>query len=104
MIFKSQTYFTMASGRDTSGLVRSHSSHLIKALRILRERLLVGDKEAVISEQSVMVVLTLAIHAYMTGDHQSASSHLNGLSRIVELRGGIASFRNNAKLLVQIIR
>jgi Fungal specific transcription factor domain len=103
MVFTSQAYLSLVSGRETSGVMQGHSQHLSKALRYLRERLLLGDQKP-LSDETVMVVMALVIHAYMTGDHKSVRCHLNGLQRIVNLRGGLTSFRNNAKLLVQIMR
>jgi hypothetical protein len=99
MVFTSQSYFSLVSGRDTA-VISGHSQHLTKALRFLRERLLLGDEKATLSDATIMVVVTLAIHTYMTGDHQSAGFHFNGLQRLVRLRGGITSFRDNSKLLV----
>ncbi|RYP61966.1 hypothetical protein DL770_009667 [Monosporascus sp. CRB-9-2] len=50
------------------------------------------------------VVLTLAAHAHFLGHSESATHHLQGLQKIIRLRGGITAFRDNAKLLVEILR
>ncbi|RYP29727.1 hypothetical protein DL767_006602 [Monosporascus sp. MG133] len=50
------------------------------------------------------VVLTLAAHAHFVGDSKSAKHHLQGLHKIIGLRGGITAFRDNAKLLVEMLR
>lgn len=77
--------------------------HFLKTLRLLRERLLHEDDQA-LTTPTVSAILALAAHAHFVGDSESAKHHLGGLRKIVNLRGGVATFGDNAKLLVEILR
>lgn len=46
----------------------------------------------------------IAGYAHVTGDSDSARHHIKGLCKIVSLRGGVASFKENVKLLAEILR
>lgn len=77
--------------------------HFVKTLRLLRERLLHENDQA-LTISTVSAILALAGHAYFMGDSESAKHHLGGLRKIISLRGGVATFGNNTKLLVEIFR
>jgi hypothetical protein len=78
--------------------------HFMKTIRLLRERLLLEEEQAKFSDSTVLVVLTLAMIAHHIGEYKSAKHHLEGLRKIVNLRGGLDSFRHNSKLLIEILR
>jgi Fungal specific transcription factor domain len=80
--------------------------HFLKGVRLLRERLLFSDEEAKVSDATVSVVLILANCAYSTGELETARRHLEGLHKIVRLRGGVATFRSSfgQKLLMETLR
>jgi hypothetical protein len=99
MIFTSQYYFnSVLAGR------KFHSSHYLKALTALRERMEHDGDQDKLSFNTMASVMGLAGQAYMMGDVKTARNHLEGLYRIVELRGGIEIFQGNPKLLVEILR
>jgi hypothetical protein len=104
MIFTSQYYF------DTIAILprkpsRQHiSPHFVKALRLLQERIGGNDHKAKLSFTTLAAVMGLTGHAYLTGDLKSARNHLEGLHKIVILRGGVSTFEANPKLLLEILR
>ena len=77
--------------------------HLQKGLRLLREKLLGGDDETKISDSTISVVLKLASTAHFDGDSQASKQHMEGLRKMVGLRGGLDVFKGS-KLLTEILR
>lgn len=107
MIFTSQYYFDVLK----PGLTSSNSSvsktsmlHYLKALKLLRERMANGNDDIRLSDTTATTIMTLVCYARLTGDDKSARHHLEGLYKIVNLRGGVSSFKDNSKLLVEILR
>ncbi|XDG09185.1 hypothetical protein ABKA04_008800 [Annulohypoxylon sp. FPYF3050] len=78
--------------------------HHQKGLKILRERLLGDDDHAKISDDTISTVLKLAGAAQFDGDGETAKHHMQGLRRMVDLRGGLDVFEDKPKLLVEILR
>jgi hypothetical protein len=103
-IFTSMYYFDVVLFRRSSLAIQRTLRHHLKTLKLLRERFLYGDDDVRLSNNTVSAVLSLAGHAFWTGDSKSAMHHLEGLCKIVILRGGVTAFRDNAKLLVEIFR
>lgn len=78
--------------------------HLSKALGLIRERLVSEDDIVKLSDQTMMVIMVLAIHSTLTGQYHTAVNHLKGVRKIVDLRGGMVGLRSNPKLLLEIFR
>lgn len=78
--------------------------HLAKALALVRARLVSEDDMVKLSDQTMMVIMVLAIHSTLTGQYDTAVNHLKGVRKIVDLRGGVAGLRSNTKLLLEIFR
>ncbi|KAI1087099.1 hypothetical protein F5B19DRAFT_90877 [Rostrohypoxylon terebratum] len=78
--------------------------HHQKGLKILRERLLGNNDDAKISDDTISAVLKLASAAQFDGDGKTAKHHMQGLHRMVDLRGGLDVFQDKPKLLVEILR
>ncbi|KUI58295.1 hypothetical protein VP1G_05607 [Cytospora mali] len=78
--------------------------HHHRALSLLRERILNGTDQARLSNNTISVILGLAGQAFWMGDLRSAMNHMEGLRRIVDLKGGLSSIRNNEKLLTELLR
>jgi hypothetical protein len=91
-------------GRESHNAVQCPSPHFSKALRLLRERLLFGDERIKVSDPTILVVMALAIHARMMGDYGSVKHHMEGLRKMVNLRGGIAAISHSTKLVMEIFR
>jgi hypothetical protein len=77
--------------------------HFQKALRLLRYRLLGDDDEIKVSDSTIGVVLKLASAAHFDGDDNAAGQHMEGLRKMVELRGGVNVFKGRI-FLTEILR
>ncbi|KAL2015673.1 hypothetical protein VTK56DRAFT_5030 [Thermocarpiscus australiensis] len=86
MVFAAQAFHDVARGHSYGPVAQLH---LGKALHHLQKSL-DNQKEAV-ELTTISVVLSLALAAVITGDLTTASKHMDGLRRIVELRGGLQS-------------
>lgn len=107
MIFTSQYYFDalkIGTTSEASSISKTSVPHYLKTLKLLRERMAIGDDEIRLSDTTSATIMALVGYARLTGDDQSARNHLEGLFKIVNLRGGVSSFKNSAKLLVEILR
>lgn len=104
MIFTSQYFFDTMSPTKHSTINQFITPLVAKTLTLLRERLDQDDDNVKISNTTVAVVVKLAIYAHSTGDSKSARQHVEGLCKMVKLRGGLTAFRENTKLLVLILR
>ena len=103
-IFASQYYFDAILARNFSLVTQRSSSHFLETVKLLRERLVHDDNKAKLSFTTAAAVMALAGQALLTGNSMSARHHMEGLSRIVSLRGGVATFAENPKLLIEILR
>ncbi len=98
------TYIGLMLGHQSPSSYQPTSPHFSKALQLLRERLSSKDEEIKFSDATILVVIALAIHARMIGDYESVKHHLDGLCKIVTLRGGIAGMSHNTKLVMEIVK
>jgi hypothetical protein len=76
---------------------------LLKTLRLLREKLSRENERIHVSNETIFVVVNLAAHARLAGEEQSAMHHIEGISKMVDLRGGIGEI-THTKLIVDILR
>jgi hypothetical protein len=102
VIFGAQAYSDLVSGRSS----KQTSVHMLKTIQLLRNRLSIfeGNEQIFVSNPTIQVVLTLAHIAHLSGDHVTAEQHLEGLIKLVNLRGGIAAFESTPKLLAELLR
>lgn len=102
VMFGAQTYLDLVSGRS----YKRSSVQMLKTIQLLRNRLSISDanEPTFVSNPTILIVLTLAHVAHLTGDHIAAEQHLEGLCKIINLRGGIAAFQNTTKLLTELLR
>lgn len=68
MVFSTQAYFDLVSGRQICANRQVISLHFMKALRLLRERLSLEDEQAKVSDRTITVVMALAHFAYLMGE------------------------------------
>jgi hypothetical protein len=68
--------------------------HLRKGLRLLRERLLGEDDDKKVSDSTA---------AHFIGDYQVFKQHMEGLRKMVDLRGGLDIFKGK-QVLVEMLR
>lgn len=105
VIFGTQAYIDLASGRrKRSDVAQSPSEHRLKTIQLLRERISAENEPSSISDPTILIVLTLTQVAHLTGDYVIACHHMQGLAKIVKLRGGIDAFRDCLKLLTELLR
>lgn len=76
--------------------------HLTTCISRLRQNLL--DACLATSDSTITTVNTLAMMADLYGDYDNARKHLQGLSKIVEVRGGIKALQYNPQLQSKILR
>lgn len=96
MIFTTQTFQDMQSSRKLGPLALSH---LTRTVSLLKERLAANDDMRSISDATIMVVMTLAVAAGALGDRDAALHHMNGLCKMIELRGGFDALKDNRGML-----
>ncbi|KAH8658251.1 hypothetical protein BX600DRAFT_468862 [Xylariales sp. PMI_506] len=109
MLFTSQYYIDAMSRSKANRQFHPSNQprawpHFLKTLSLLRERLENGSDRERISDSTTSVVMGLAGHAMLMDDFKAAQHHLDGLFKIVNLRGGPAALRTDAKLLIEIIK
>lgn len=104
VVFSSQTYFMHTSNQESLGAGKTAIMHHSRALQLLRERLAAEHEEVKISDPTILVVLALASHAHMVNDYGTAKKHIDGLRRIVNLRGGLSTFSYHPKLSIELLK
>ncbi|KAI2472639.1 hypothetical protein F4781DRAFT_316855 [Annulohypoxylon bovei var. microspora] len=78
-------------------------THLVKALGLLRQRVAFGASEKSTSDSTIVVVVGLTMVAIALGDFEVSKMHLDGLHKMVILRGGITAFFQNKLLQTKIL-
>ncbi|KAK0619620.1 hypothetical protein B0T14DRAFT_566449 [Immersiella caudata] len=86
LLFTAQAFRDMSLGFELGSLAHTH---LAKTLRLLKTSL--EDEEEATSYSTMVVVSSLATAAIILGDLETAGKHLDGLQRMVEVRGGLGS-------------
>ena len=97
MVITTHSYFRPGQRFDLS-----LSPHLVKTIRLLRDRL--ADEQVGVSNATVMIVILLVLHAHIMGDFDAVRHHTEGLRKMVRLRGGLGAFMSNSKLVIDLIR
>ncbi|EXJ96425.1 hypothetical protein A1O1_01551 [Capronia coronata CBS 617.96] len=105
IMFAAEVFRDKLSGRSPQSLATSQEAtvHFLKGVQILRERLSTGDENTHSSDSTIAAVLTLAMTALLMGEDETFKHHMNGVRKMVDLRGGIAAFKGN-KLLSEMFR
>ncbi|KAH6713427.1 hypothetical protein BKA61DRAFT_484186 [Leptodontidium sp. MPI-SDFR-AT-0119] len=96
-------FFSRILRGQTDSLSPAALMHLRKGLRLLRQRLLEKDDEKQVSDSTIGIVLKLATTAHFDGECETSRQHMEGLRKIVDLRGGFKVF-DGTKLAVEIMR
>jgi hypothetical protein len=100
VVFTSQSYLDGARGKTALGQLAA--KHLAKTLVLLQQRL--QDESLATSESTIGTVVALVLIADAVGDMETAVKHLDGLCRIIELRGGVSSLSHAIQLQVKVCR
>ncbi|KAH7327783.1 hypothetical protein B0I35DRAFT_472555 [Stachybotrys elegans] len=78
--------------------------HVAKAIHLLNSRLSKGTDDAV-SDQNIATIVSMAKYEFAAGHSREGHIHLDGLHRMVQLRGGIAAMtRKDATFTQKIFR
>ena len=83
VIFTAQAFYERSVGLAYGGIALFHLS---KTLRYVQASLDNGCEAT--SDDTMVVVTSLAMAAMLLGELETAGKHMDGLARIVELRGG----------------
>ncbi|EAQ91790.1 predicted protein [Chaetomium globosum CBS 148.51] len=92
-LFAAQAFFDLATGQ-TYGPVARH--HLSKALVHLQASL--DDEKEAVGFATMGSIASLAMSAVVAGDFETAVKHMDGLKKIIDLRGGMESFRSDSMI------
>ncbi|KAI0550662.1 hypothetical protein F4679DRAFT_583331 [Xylaria curta] len=103
-IFTSLYYYDAVMPRRPFRESQRARYHYQKAVGLLRERLLCNDDEKRLSNNTISIILSFAGQAFSSGDLKSAVNHIQGIQKIVDLRGGFSSINGNEKLITEILR
>ena len=98
-LFITQAYLDWCA-KDEYG--REAMRHLTKTLRLLQESL--ADPDSATSDATIAVVQALVTVADLLGDMDLAEKHLQGLYRLVSLRGGLSFLAQNKQLQIKVCR
>ncbi|KAJ9149317.1 Fungal specific transcription factor domain-containing protein [Pleurostoma richardsiae] len=92
VIFSTEAYYATLRGSSSSHLA---VKHMLKSLNIVAERIASGDRDAT-SDTTISAVISLTMAAFFYGDYEAGEMHMEGLYKIIMLRGGLASLRGDA--------
>ncbi|KAK4153794.1 hypothetical protein C8A00DRAFT_43359 [Chaetomidium leptoderma] len=93
-LFAAQAFHDLTRGLPFGAVARLH---LAKAFNHLQKSL--DDKREAVELSTMAVVVSLAMAAVITGDLETAAKHMDGLQKIVELRGGSQSWRSSSMII-----
>ncbi|KAK7960910.1 hypothetical protein PG988_012124 [Apiospora saccharicola] len=80
------------------------AQHHQRGLQLLRQKLLGDDEEERISDATVSAVLKLASASHFDGDVATSKQHIQGLRKMVDLRGGLDAFNHHPRLRTEMLR
>lgn len=76
--------------------------YLRLTIDLLQKRL--GNPKEQLEDITIATVVSLAMVADIVGDVEATQAHVNGLKKIVRMRGGIKGVESNTALLAKICR
>ncbi|KAH8671617.1 hypothetical protein BX600DRAFT_251067 [Xylariales sp. PMI_506] len=95
----STTYFAIAG---TPTFTRDAVMHMNKAIALVQEKL--AEPSSATADSTLFCVLALAIVSDDIESHDMAMVHLEGLSKLIKLRGGMASLAHRRALQLKACR
>ena len=101
LMFSLHVWEEQALERRLSRLARFHYA---QTLQLLQARLLECDQTGAISDATIMAVTTLASVAELMSEHSTVENHINGLEKIVRLRGGVRALSTHRNMPVKVCR
>jgi hypothetical protein len=105
MMFSVRAFVDRAShGSQTSRLAAFHYAQTLQLLQARLNAFEQGQRDIVFCDSTLMVISTLAEAAELTGDFAAAENHIDGLLKIVSLRGGVRSLNTHNNMQVKVCR
>lgn len=104
MMFSLHAHMNASSGGQRS---RQAAFHYTQTLKYLQARLTAfeeGQPDLAFADSTIMAIIFLASMAEHTGDFRAAENHIDGLLRIVDLRGGVRSLESHNNIQVKVCR
>lgn len=96
--------FTTSFFYDTLAGQKSESTkyHSYRTIQELNKQL--ADSETALSDSTTTVIMSMALISACFGDLESAHIHMEGLKRIIDLRGGMVSYKSRPLLQAKLYR
>jgi hypothetical protein len=101
--FSTEAFIQMVLLRKHDQINDVAALHFQRAVRLLRDRISGQDDDDKLSDSTLSVVSKLVSTAHFMGDSCAAQQHMQGLRRMVDLRGGLDIFKGT-HMLVQMVR
>ena len=105
MMFSVRAFVDTAS--NGGQISRQAAFHYAQTLQLLQARLNAfeqGQRDMVLCDSTIMVIIILAAAAELTGDLTAVENHVDGLLKIVSLKGGLRSLNTHNNLQVKVCR
>ncbi|KAI1376859.1 fungal-specific transcription factor domain-containing protein [Hypoxylon crocopeplum] len=99
VLFTSEQFLARMTGKKECPLA---INHLTQTIQILNERL--RDPSQQISDPTIAAVTGLALTEQSSGNHENWRIHMEGIKRMVEMRGGLSTFESNSILYDKLCR
>lgn len=93
LLFAAQAYHDIVSHSAVGEIAQRY---LAQALRELQQTL--ADAEGATADSTMIVVASLATGSLIAGDFETARKHLDGLYRILNMRGGIQTLQQGGMI------
>jgi hypothetical protein len=105
MMFSVRAFVDRAShGGQISRLAAFHYAQTLQLLQARLNAFEQGQRDIVFGDSTIMVISILAEAAELTGDFAAAENHVDGLLKIVSLRGGVGSLNTHNNMQVKVCR
>lgn len=105
MMFSVRAFVDGAS--HNGQISRQAAFHYAQTLQLLQSRLDAfehGQREMAFCDSTIMVIIILAAAAELTGDFAAVQNHVDGLLKIVSLRGGVGSLNTHNNMQIKVCR
>jgi hypothetical protein len=100
-VFVTMAYFDIVVDR-VEHLGPVTISHMTKALSLLQTDLASIDRAT--TEVTISTIVAFSMVAFLSGDTDSAGKHLQGLFKVLTIRGGLSSLKNCSYLQIKCCR
>ena len=105
MMYCVRFFLDATSGsRDVSGQAAFHYAKTLQHLQARIDAYEKSGQAATLSDATIFTVITLALAAEQLGDLVTAQHHIDGLLKMVSLRGGVRALDVHKNLQVKVCR